>query len=147
MAIQPPYAHAILAGVKTVEFRKRALASDVVTVLIYETAPTQRIVGMFTVADTVRLTPSGLWRRFGSVGSITRPDFMNYYAAHERAVGLVVGSVVRFAVPVVLGDLSPRPAVPQSFSYLPAGVLKQITSLQEAAMAEDADASTQLVSA
>jgi predicted transcriptional regulator len=147
MAIQPPYAHAILTGVKTVEFRKRPLASDVDTVLIYETAPTQRVVGMFTIADTVRLTPSGLWRRFGSVGSIARPDFMNYYAAHERAVGLVVGSVVRFAVPVALGDLPPRPAVPQSFSYLPAGVLTQITSLQNASIAAEAQASAGLISA
>ena len=39
MAIQPGYAEAILAGVKTVEFRKRALAPDIETVLVYETSP------------------------------------------------------------------------------------------------------------
>lgn len=130
MAIQPQYAQAILAGEKTVEFRKRGLAPDVDTVLIYETAPTQCVVGMFKVDDTVRLTPGGLWRRFGSVGSIARGDFMSYYDTNRTAVGLVVGSVVRLAVPVPLADLRPRPAVPQSFSYLSAGVLDQVQAIQ-----------------
>lgn len=130
MAIQPQYAQAILAGDKTVEFRKRALAPDVDTVLIYETVPTQRVVGIFKVDDTVRLTPSSLWRRFGSVGSISRPDFMSYYDTNRTGVGLVVGTVVRLAVPVSLSDLQPRPAVPQSFSYLPVEVLDQIKAIQ-----------------
>lgn len=138
MAIQPPYAQAILAGDKAVEFRKRALASDVDTVLIYETAPVQRIVGSFTVADTVRLAPSSLWRRFGSVGSIARPDFMSYYDTHRTAIGLVVGDVVRFDAPVSLSELQPRPAVPQSFSYLPEEVLDQIEVIQRRRLAEDA---------
>lgn len=130
MAIQPQYAQAILAGEKTVEFRKRGLAPDIDTVLIYETAPTQRVVGMFRVDDTVRLSPGGLWRRFGSVGSIARGDFMSYYDTTPTAVGLVVGSVVALAIPVALADLRPTPAVPQSFSYLPSEVLDQIRALQ-----------------
>ena len=138
MAIQPQYAQAILAGEKRVEFRKRALAPDIDTVLIYETAPTQRVVGRFKVADTVRLTPSGLWRRFGAVGSIARPDFMRYYDTHQAAVGLVVGSVDRLAVPVALSDLQPRPSVPQSFSYLPVAVLDQIEVIQTSQFAEGA---------
>jgi predicted transcriptional regulator len=138
MAIQPQYAQAILSGDKTVEFRKRGLAPDVDTVLMYETSPTQRVVGVFRVDATVRLAPSGLWRRFGSVGSISRQNFMSYYDAHRIAVGLVVGSVVRLAAPVPLSDLQPRPAVPQSFSYLPAAVLDQIQALQASQSTEDA---------
>lgn len=130
MAIQPQYAQAILAGEKTVEFRKLALAPDIDTVLMYETAPTQRVVGFFKVDDTVRLAPSSLWRRFGSAGSIARPDFMSYYDTHRTGVGLVVGTVVRLAVPMPLSALHPRPAVPQSFSYLPAAVLDQIEAIQ-----------------
>ena len=130
MAIQPTYSQAILAGEKTVEFRKRALADDVDTVLIYETAPTQRVVGMFSVADTVRLSPIVLWRRFGAVGSIARRDFMKYYASHRTGVGLVVGSAVRFVRPPTLADLAPQPAVPQSFSYVPSDLLAQILAMQ-----------------
>lgn len=139
MAIQPRFAQAILAGTKTVEFRKRALAPDVDTVLIYETAPTQRVVGIFKVDDIVRLPPSGLWRRFGSAGSISRPEFMNYYDSNRTGVGLVVGAVARLAAPVSLSDLQPRPAVPQSFSYLPAAaVLDQIEAIQARRVVRDA---------
>lgn len=138
MAIRPRYARAILAGEKTVEFRKRALAPDVDTVLIYETAPTQCVVGTFKVNDTVRLAPSSLWRRFGSAGSIARPDFMSYYDTNRIGVGLVVGTVVHLPVPVLLSDLQPRPAVPQSFSYLPAEVLDQIEIIQDGRPVGDA---------
>lgn len=130
MAIQPRYAQAILSGAKTVEFRKRALAPDVDTVLIYETSPTQRIVGLFRIVETVRLPPRGLWRRFGEVGSIARPEFMDYYASRATGVGLVVGSVDRFEVPIPLWELQPRPAVPQSFSYVSAEALHQIYLMQ-----------------
>ncbi|MBO0843881.1 MAG: ASCH domain-containing protein [Nocardioides sp.] len=126
MAIQPGYAQAILSGAKTVEFRKRALAPDVETVLIYETAPTQRIVGLFRIVDTVRLSPRGLWRRFAEVGSITRPEFMDYYASRSTGVALVLGSVVSFEEPIPLSELRPRPAVPQSVSYISAEAVHQI---------------------
>ncbi|MBZ5735641.1 hypothetical protein K8Z61_14190 [Nocardioides sp. TRM66260-LWL] len=130
MAIRPQYAQAILTGAKTVEFRKRGLADDVDTVLVYETAPTRSVVGVFKVDDTVRMSPRGLWRRFGSVGAIARGDFMSYYDTSPTAVGLVVGTVVSLRVPVPLSELRPSPPVPQSFSYLPADVLEQIYVIQ-----------------
>lgn len=131
MAIQPEYAHAILDGSKKVEFRKRRLAADIDTVLIYESAPTQRIVGHFTIERTELTTPRALWRLFGSVGSIAQADYLNYYGTSERAVGLVISEVERYKHPVALADLSARPAVPQSFCYLPASALSEVQSLQE----------------
>ena len=110
MAIHPRFAHAILSGEKTVEFRKRRLAEDVDTVLIYESAPTQRIVGRFTIAQTVEGTPRTLWRDFGSVGGIPRVDFFTYYAGHNRAVGFVVADRKRYDCPVALGELRACPA-------------------------------------
>lgn len=133
MAIQPRFAQAILSGDKHVEFRKRQLANDIATVLIYESAPTQQIVGRFTIARTVQATPATLWREFGAVGGIPRGDFFGYYAGHQRAVGLVVEDTERYQRPVALRELSTCPAVPQSFVYLPASTKEEITSLQPAA--------------
>lgn len=130
MAIQPRYSQAILAGTKTVEFRKRPLAEDVRTVLIYETAPTSCVVGAFTVADTVQLSPRTLWRELGAAGSITRLDFMQYFASYKTGVGLVVGSVQKLQRPITLAELVPRPAVPQSFAYIAGDVIDQISELQ-----------------
>lgn len=132
MAIQPRFAQAILAGSKRVEFRKRRLASDIDTVLIYESAPTQRIVGRFTIDHTVVADPAALWRQFGAVGGIPREEFMEYYASHASGVGFVVGDAQRYYRPIALRELSACPAVPQSFAYLHASTLKEIAGLQPA---------------
>lgn len=131
MAIQPSYSQAILDGSKRVEFRKRRLAADIDTVLIYESAPTKRIVGHFIIERTELATPRGLWRSFGSVGSIARVDYLDYYGSSELAVGLVIKRAERYTYPVALADLSSRPAVPQSFSYLPTSALTEVQSLQK----------------
>lgn len=133
MAIQPQFARAILSGAKQVEFRKRRLAEDIDTVLIYETAPTQRIVGRFTIASTVETTPQALWRRFGPLGGIGRSDFMDYYTGHQRAVGLVVKDIHEYSRAIALSELSCYPPVPQSFAYLPSSTLDEIECLQPTA--------------
>lgn len=133
MAIQPRFAQAILSGEKRVEFRKRRLATDIDTVLIYESAPSQRIVGSFTIARTDVASPSALWREFAAVGGIPRREFMDYYTGHAQGVGLVVGAVDRYQRPVALRELAASPAVPQSFTYLPASTLEEIADLQPAA--------------
>lgn len=130
MAIQPRYAHAILDGLKQVEFRKRALAPDISTVLIYETAPAQQVVGKFTIARTEQASPSAIWELFGSMGSIRRTDYRAYFADRRNAVGLVIDQVERYRRPVALDELSVRPPVPQSFTYLPSSVLAEIRQLQ-----------------
>lgn len=130
MAIQPQFAEAILNGSKRIEFRKRRLASDIDTVLIYESAPTQRIVGHFTIERTELASPRRLWRSYGAVGSIRRADYLNYFGDSPQAVGLVIKASERYRRPVALDELDLRPSVPQSFIYLPQAVLAQIRALQ-----------------
>ena len=125
MAIQPRYAQAILGGSKLVEFRKRPLAPDIHTVIIYQSSPMQMIVGTFEVANVVLASPRQLWRRFGEIGGISRADLLTYYGDADRGVALLIGSARRFSRPVALTTLSPPPAVPQSFSYLPGNLLSQ----------------------
>lgn len=120
MAIHERYAQAIMDGVKQVEFRKRALAEDIETVWVYATAPVSKVVGHFSVHEIVKGTPQDIWNRFGSVGVIEREAFFSYYQGRDVAVAIVVGSAERLAQPVALDAIEPRPAVPQSFAYLPA---------------------------
>ena len=130
MAIQPRFAQAILSGSKNVEFRKRRVADDVKTVLIYETSPTQRIVGRFNVKRIVEKSPIALWREFGSVGGISRRDYLDYFAGHSQAVALVVENPEVYDYPIRLSQLAGPPAVPQSFTYLPASILTEVESWQ-----------------
>ena len=83
MSIHPGYAEAILSGRKRAEFRKRPLAEDVRTVLIYATAPVSAIVGWFTVRGTLKAAPEDIWRQLHSVGEICWHDFTNYYSGRQ----------------------------------------------------------------
>lgn len=129
MSIHPHYAEAILKGTKRIEFRKRALACDVRTVVVYATAPVKAIVGEFTIDDIVVATPTRLWNLHGSVGGIDRSSYREYYAGSTRAAGILVKASRRYKRPVPLAELSPMPTTPQSFSYLPAGSLDQVRAL------------------
>jgi predicted transcriptional regulator len=120
MAIHPGYAEAILDGAKHVEFRKRALASDISRVVIYATSPVQKIVGEFTIRETVVDDPDAIWDRFGDVGEIDRESFGAYYANSATAVAFVVDTAKRYSRPTSLNELDSAPAIPQSFSYISA---------------------------
>jgi predicted transcriptional regulator len=130
MAIQPRYAAAILDGSKTIELRKRPLAPDVSRVLIYETSPTQMIVGHFVVRDTVVSSPQDIWNRFGAEAAIDRVDFCAYYADVRRGVALRIADAHRLPTPLPLSRLQPPPAVPQSFAYVSPTLLRDIEQAQ-----------------
>lgn len=126
MAIHPRYAQAILSGRKTIEFRKRALAPDVRTVLIYETSPTQAIVGEFDLQEHVVESPDELWNQFGAMGGICKADYAAYYAGRPEAIGLAIATARRYNRPVPLSSLEPRSPVPQSFTYIDKRTLERI---------------------
>jgi predicted transcriptional regulator len=128
MAIHPRYADAILDGNKQVEFRKRRLASDITTVLIYATSPVQRIVGEFRIREMVVGAPDAIWDAFGDVGIIDRDSFGDYYASSEHAVAIVVDVAKRYERSQPLSELTPAPAIPQSFSYIARGASRRGTS-------------------
>ena len=118
MSIQPQFAAAILDGSKRVEFRKRPLAADIGTVVIYATKPVCAVLGEFGVVGQVVGTPEELWVRFARVAGIDREGFFNYYDGSARAVGIVIGRSTATSQPRPLGDVDPGARPPQSFKYL-----------------------------
>lgn len=129
MSIHPGYAEAILSGSKRVEYRKRRLASDVKVVLIYATAPVQRVVGRFTVSHHLVDTPAGLWERTGDVGGISKEAYMAYYGDSTSAVGIVISAVARFEQERSLRDLKPALSPPQSLLYLASDMSSAVSEL------------------
>lgn len=118
MSIQPQFAEAILNGTKRVEFRKRRLAHDVTTVLMYATLPVGRVVGVFEVAGYDVASPSVLWERHKAHAGIARSRYRDYYRGWSTAVGILVRDVRALSRPVALSELHPALAAPQSFVYL-----------------------------
>lgn len=118
MSIRPQFADAILDGTKSVEFRKRRLAPDVTTVLIYATMPTGQVVGAFEIAGYDIASPTQLWERHKEHAGIARAAYRDYYRGTRQAVGLLVRDARRLTRPVLLRELDDGLRPPQSFCYL-----------------------------
>lgn len=117
MSIKPTYSAQLLQGSKKVEFRKSKLRPSVRLVAIYESSPTQRVVGFFRVDSVVEGTPAELWDRYRSIGGIDQASFDKYFEDTEKGVAILVADATRLAEPLKLEDFQIRTA-PQSFIYL-----------------------------
>ena len=127
MSIHPRYAEALLAGTKRIEFRKRRLADDVTTVLIYATMPVGRLVGVFEVDGYDIASPSALWERHRGHAGISRSAYRRYFRGQPRAVGILVRDARRLDHPVALSELDEALRAPQSFRYLELSPWEQST--------------------
>jgi predicted transcriptional regulator len=123
MAIRPQFASAIFNGTKSVEFRRRPLASDIATVIVYVTQPTGRIVGAFDIAHQRIASPQALWRRYRTTGGIDRAPFFDYYEGVDVGVAIEISSPRVLCEPVDLADVGPGLAVPQSYRYVAVDML------------------------
>jgi len=118
LPIHPEYAFAILRGEKKVEFRKRPFRRNVDFVAIYATAPVKRIIGVFRIEKIEEGSPSSIWRRFHSIGCISRQAFRRYYSGAKSAVAIQVSEVRELPEPICLSQLDSVSGPPQSFVYL-----------------------------
>jgi len=118
LPLYPKYARAVMAGTKTVEFRKANVPRNVTHVVVYATAPEKMILGYFSVKRTVVASPAVLWRRFARRGRVEQKDFQIYYRGADLGVAIIVDSVYRYIRPMAAdlnGALRP---IPQSFKYV-----------------------------
>lgn len=123
MSIHPKYAHAILDGTKTVEFRKQRLRDDITHVVIYATCPVQAVLGYFEIGSQEEEAPRDLWERFGAQGVIDESDFFSYFDGKDIAVGITVANATKLRHPRHLDEALGVSRPPQSFQYLPARCL------------------------
>ena len=118
MSIQPQYVDLIFLRQKRVEFRKVRFRRNVSHILIYASRPVMRIVGVAEIRHMEEGNPEDLWRRYSTVGGISREDFLSYYSSTSYGVAIGIGEVHRFAVPLRLSDLDGNLRAPQSYIYL-----------------------------
>lgn len=128
-SIHPRYADAILAGNKRVEFRRQGLPDDVTHIVVYATAPTQRVVGSFRVAEVERVSPSLAWSRYRHMGGIDKDAFDAYYAGAAAAYVIHVDNPTPFGVPFPLSAISEDLRPPQSYMYLTGDRLERLVAL------------------
>lgn len=118
LAINPVYAHAILAGKKTVEFRRNGVPSNIQKIVIYSTKPDQTILGYCDVSRCIVDSPDNLWRDFGELGYICYQDFYGYYEGYDVGKCYLIENPQILMSPLPLEKCKTFNTPPQSFTYL-----------------------------
>jgi len=118
LSVKPKYVEKILAGEKTVEYRKRIPADNSVTqVLVYASYPIKRVVAEFTIGRFLEETPKGLWKQTRLIGGISEQDFTDYFKGKDKAYAYVIKNLQIYADSKSLSQYGIEKA-PQDFCYI-----------------------------
>ena len=106
LSIKPRYSKLIFSGAKTVELRRTWPAHDIRRVVVYESAPTKEVVGIFDVTQIVRTDIMRLYVRVAVGTCIGNPSFLKYFHGLEYGYGICISNAVRFSTGISTDELS-----------------------------------------
>jgi predicted transcriptional regulator len=125
ISLEERHARNIFAGTKRVELRRREMQVDPGDIVwIYVKLPVGRLAGHATVETTHTMSPSQLWRRFGSRSCLEKAEFFDYFAGVEKAFALCLTDAQALPNPLSLADLREASTgfqPPQFFSRIKVG--------------------------
>lgn len=106
LSVSPVYARSILAGVKSVELRRRApRISRGTRAWLYSTLPVGQVVAVLTIDEVVEAPLSELWRCYGPYAAIAREDFDAYFAGLSHGAALIIRDIQALKAPVSLSQM------------------------------------------
>jgi predicted transcriptional regulator len=119
LSIKPKYADLILQGLKTVEFRRAWAAQPVGAIVIYASAPVQKLVGTVRVAEVKQLSMTQLWQTsLAHGGGLTQPELKRYYHGKSKGYAVMLQHLKKAKAPLDPKAVLPGFVPPQSFRYL-----------------------------
>lgn len=117
LSIKPNFAEAILRGEKKYEFRRSIFTRPVDIVLLYASAPVQRVLAEFDVRSIVTESVETLWELTKRSAGIGEDLFYRYFAGRDYGHAIEIGEVRPYKIPFCPVEyLGIRP--PQSFAYV-----------------------------
>lgn len=126
LSLKPEYSDKIFSGEKKFEFRKRKPKHAFEVVLVYESHPTKKIVGKFSVKKIISGSPRDVWKMCRKLGGIGKNDFFEYCGNEKTIYAFEIDKALRFDSPVDPSNLNPKFNPPQSFTYLNKSLLRAI---------------------
>lgn len=117
LSIKPEFVSSIFEGTKRFEYRKTIFKSPVKRVIIYETAPTKKIVGEFAIDGVLFDDLDILWSKTKHHSGITENYFYSYFSNKDKGYAIKIAKVSKYKTPFPLQNyqgVNP----PQSFMYL-----------------------------
>ena len=119
LSIKPKYAELILAGTKRVELRRSWPSGDIGVMVLYSSAPTQKLVGIAFIDRVEECDFESLWRLADACGGGVTYDELKVYVEGKRtAFGVMIDRVRVAEKEVDPKELFPDFTPPQSFLYL-----------------------------
>lgn len=118
LSIKPEFAEKIFSGEKKFEFR-RAIFKDksVKTILVYASAPVQKVIGEFEIEEIVCQDIETLWKTTQSHAGITYEYFATYFEGKDQGFAIKIKNLRRFKIAqCIKKDYQLVP--PQSFVYV-----------------------------
>lgn len=117
LPIRPIYVGKIFSGEKRYEFRKRVPRKPADHILIYETAPVSKVVGIVKVSGILAGSPSAVWEWTKESAGISYEDYCRYFKDARLAYAFVLHDPQKFAVYRTPADYGCR-GVPQGMVYV-----------------------------
>lgn len=118
LSIKPEFAEKIFDGTKKYEFRKSIFKDTKVRkVIVYASAPVQKVIGEFVIADILNDDVEAIWSQTSRYSGITRDFYFSYFANKNRAYAIKIGKTKRYRQNRNLSDYNLNFA-PQSFAYI-----------------------------
>lgn len=116
VSINPEHVKNIFRGIKKYEYRTKAAKSQIEKLIIYETAPTKRIVGEVEVLGILSMSPKQLWEETKEHAGITKEYFKKYFYKKTIAYAYCLGAFKVYEKQKRLGEYGLRFA-PRSYVY------------------------------
>jgi len=118
LSIKPEFAERIFEGSKKYEFRKALFKnSDIKTIVVFASSPTQRVIGEFETDRIISDSPEKLWNETKEFAGVEEDFFYEYFADREMGFAIKIKKTKKYKEALCLREhfnLTP----PQSFLYL-----------------------------
>jgi predicted transcriptional regulator len=120
-SIKPKYADQIMAGVKTVELRRRFSNAALIGAhaFIYSSTPAKAMIGYATISDVRRMAVREIWAEYANEAGVTRDEFDAYFRGVTHGYVISLRNARRFETHAAMTDLRKRFGfrAPQSYRY------------------------------
>lgn len=117
LSVKPRFSELIFAGVKRFEFRRCIFKRMVSEVVVYASAPSQKIIGEFSIKRIITASPKELWHKCHDGAGISRAYFFSYFRGKRIAHAIEIENPIKYREPLDIKEqYGCRP--PQSFLYI-----------------------------
>ena len=127
LSVHPKHVVKMFSGEKRLEFRRTWTKHPVSSIIVYATAPTQRIVATARIKKVHYGSPTALWELAKQLGGgLSRKELYEYFKGKKEGYAIELESISRIPLPVEGKKIMKNFRAPQSFSYVAPEILSNI---------------------